>query len=64
MLEAYLLHPPPFLFLGVGLIEEAVKLGVLMVLTRHLLTRSLRDGILDAVQLAVTDKDMLKEADA
>jgi protease PrsW len=46
VLEAYLLHPSPWLFLGVGLIEEAVKLLALMVLTRHLQTRSLRDGMI------------------
>ncbi|MEU7905722.1 PrsW family glutamic-type intramembrane protease [Actinoplanes sp. NPDC049118] len=46
VLEAYLLHPSPWLFLGVGLIEEAVKLVALMVLTRHLQTRSLRDGMI------------------
>ena len=46
VLEAYLLHPSPALFLGVGLIEEAVKLAALMVLTRHLQTRSLRDGMI------------------
>lgn len=27
LLESYLLHPPPWLFAGVGLVEEAVKLG-------------------------------------
>nr|BFE70010.1 hypothetical protein GCM10020092_033110 [Actinoplanes digitatis] len=46
VLEAYLLHPSPWLFLGVGLIEEAVKLVALMVLTCHLRTRSLRDGMI------------------
>jgi RsiW-degrading membrane proteinase PrsW (M82 family) len=46
VLEAYLLHPSPWLFFGVGLIEEAVKLAALMVLTRHLRTRSLRDGMI------------------
>jgi RsiW-degrading membrane proteinase PrsW (M82 family) len=46
VLEAYLLHPSPWLFFGVGLIEEAVKLAALMVLTRHLQTRSLRDGMI------------------
>jgi RsiW-degrading membrane proteinase PrsW (M82 family) len=34
------------LFLGVGLIEEAVKLGALMLLTRRLRTRTLRDGMI------------------
>ena len=46
VLESYLLHPSPWLFFGVGLIEEAVKLAALMVLTRHLRTRSLRDGMI------------------
>jgi RsiW-degrading membrane proteinase PrsW (M82 family) len=46
VLEAYLLHPSPWLFFGVGLIEEAVKLVALMVLTRHLQTRSVRDGMI------------------
>jgi RsiW-degrading membrane proteinase PrsW (M82 family) len=46
VLEAYLLHPSPWLFLGVGLIEEAAKLAALMVLTRNLTTRSMRDGMI------------------
>ncbi|GIF02736.1 PrsW family intramembrane metalloprotease [Actinoplanes siamensis] len=46
VLEAYLLYPSPWLFFGVGLIEEAVKVVALMVLTRHLQTRSLRDGMI------------------
>jgi RsiW-degrading membrane proteinase PrsW (M82 family) len=46
VLEAYLLHPSPWLFFGVGLIEEAVKLGALALLTRHLRTRSVRDGVI------------------
>jgi RsiW-degrading membrane proteinase PrsW (M82 family) len=46
LLESYLLHPSPWLFLGVGLIEEAVKLAVLMVLTRHLTIKSVRDGMI------------------
>ncbi|GAA4607322.1 hypothetical protein GCM10023107_80820 [Actinoplanes octamycinicus] len=45
VLEAFLLHPSPWLFFGVGLIEEAVKLAALMVLTRHLRTRSPHDGM-------------------
>ena len=36
LLESYLLHPSPGLFLGVGLIEEAVKLIALAFLTRRL----------------------------
>jgi protease PrsW len=46
VLEAYLLHPSPWLFFGVGLIEEAAKLVVLMALTRHLATKSVRDGMI------------------
>jgi protease PrsW len=44
VLEAYLLHPSPLLFLGVGLIEEAAKLGGLVLLTRRLAYRHARDG--------------------
>ncbi|HEU5111582.1 MAG TPA: PrsW family glutamic-type intramembrane protease [Micromonosporaceae bacterium] len=46
VLEAYLLHPSWWLFLGVGLIEEGAKLAVLMVLTRHLTVKSVRDGMI------------------
>lgn len=46
VLEAFLLHPSPWLFGGVGLIEEAVKLAALMVLTRDLRVRSVRDGMI------------------
>jgi RsiW-degrading membrane proteinase PrsW (M82 family) len=46
LLETYLLHPSPGLFLGVGLIEEGVKLVALAWLTRHLKVKSVRDGIL------------------
>jgi RsiW-degrading membrane proteinase PrsW (M82 family) len=46
VLEAYLLHPSPWLFFGVGLIEEAAKLGALMLLTRHLSVKSPRDGMI------------------
>ena len=44
LLETYLLHPSPYLFLGVGLIEEAAKLAALIYLTRHLERRDSRDG--------------------
>jgi protease PrsW len=44
VLEAYLLSPSPLLFIGVGLIEEAVKLGALILVTRHLQRRHARDG--------------------
>ncbi|SER72642.1 Membrane proteinase PrsW, cleaves anti-sigma factor RsiW, M82 family [Lentzea xinjiangensis] len=45
LLESYLLHPSPWLFVGVGLIEEAVKLAALALLTRHLTHKSARDGL-------------------
>ncbi|MFI6097525.1 PrsW family intramembrane metalloprotease [Lentzea sp. NPDC051213] len=45
LLETYLLHPSPWLFVGVGLIEEAVKLAALALLTRHLAHKSCRDGL-------------------
>ena len=45
LLESYLLHPSPWLFGGVGLIEEAVKLGALALLTRRLAVKSTRDGM-------------------
>jgi RsiW-degrading membrane proteinase PrsW (M82 family) len=46
VLESYLLSPSPWLFLGVGLIEEAVKLATLALLTRHLAVKSVRDGMI------------------
>lgn len=45
VLEAYLLDPSPWLFVGVALIEEAVKLGALVVVTRRMRRRHTRDGI-------------------
>ncbi|HET6707316.1 PrsW family intramembrane metalloprotease [Amycolatopsis sp.] len=45
LLESYLLHPSAWLFAGVGLIEEAVKLVVLAVLTRHLRVKFATDGL-------------------
>jgi len=45
VLESYLLHPSPYLFVGVGLIEEAVKLAALALLTRHLVHKTVRDGM-------------------
>jgi RsiW-degrading membrane proteinase PrsW (M82 family) len=44
VLETYILSPSPLLFLGIGLIEEAVKLGALVLVTRHLQRRHARDG--------------------
>jgi protease PrsW len=46
LLESYLLHPSPALFLGVGLIEEAVKLIALAFLTRGLAHKYARDGLI------------------
>ncbi|MCP2242403.1 PrsW family glutamic-type intramembrane protease [Lentzea aerocolonigenes] len=46
VLEAYLLHPSPWMYVGVGLIEEAVKLAALALLTRHLAVKSTRDGMI------------------
>jgi len=46
LLESYLLHPSPVLFLGVGLIEEAAKLAVLAFLARRLAHKYARDGII------------------
>ena len=46
LLESYLLHPSPALFLGVGLIEEAVKLAALAFLTRRLAHKYARDGLI------------------
>jgi RsiW-degrading membrane proteinase PrsW (M82 family) len=43
--ETYLLRPSPWLYLGVGLIEEGAKLGALALCTRHLHVRSMRDGM-------------------
>ncbi|MGC9670771.1 PrsW family intramembrane metalloprotease [Planosporangium sp. 12N6] len=46
LLESYLLHPSPGLFIGVGLIEEGVKLVALAWLTRQLHLKSVRDGMI------------------
>jgi RsiW-degrading membrane proteinase PrsW (M82 family) len=45
LLESYLLHPSPALFLGVGLIEEAAKLAALAFLARHLQHKYAFDGL-------------------
>ncbi|MGW3965851.1 PrsW family intramembrane metalloprotease [Amycolatopsis sp. NPDC005003] len=45
VLETYLLYPSMWLYVGVGLIEEAVKLVALALLTRGLAVKSMRDGI-------------------
>lgn len=46
VLEQYLLSPNIFLFFGVGLIEEAVKLAAVFVIARHLRQYTVRDGLL------------------
>jgi RsiW-degrading membrane proteinase PrsW (M82 family) len=46
VLEAYLLHPSPWLYVEVGVIEEAVKLAALALLTRRLAAKSIRDGMI------------------
>ncbi|WP_307796657.1 PrsW family intramembrane metalloprotease [Actinomadura barringtoniae] len=46
LLETYLLGPSPFVYLGVGLIEEAAKLAALVWVTRHMTRRHARDGML------------------
>jgi RsiW-degrading membrane proteinase PrsW (M82 family) len=46
LVETYLLHPSPWLFLGVGLVEEAAKLAALAFLTRRLAHKYARDGLI------------------
>ncbi|WP_433361884.1 PrsW family intramembrane metalloprotease [Actinoplanes sp. CA-142083] len=46
VLESYLLHPSWWMFVGVGLIEEGVKLAALWFLTRHVTSRSVRSGVI------------------
>ncbi|MDQ3886645.1 MAG: PrsW family intramembrane metalloprotease [Actinomycetota bacterium] len=46
VLESYLLRPSPLLFVGVGLIEEAVKLSALVILTKRLAHKYVRDGLI------------------
>ncbi|HEY0495768.1 MAG TPA: PrsW family glutamic-type intramembrane protease [Kutzneria sp.] len=46
LLETYLLHPSTGLFIGVGLVEEAVKLAALAVLTRRLARKYALDGMI------------------
>ncbi|CAM3914456.1 PrsW family glutamic-type intramembrane protease [Nocardiopsis rhodophaea] len=45
VLESYLLHPSPLVYLGVGAIEEFVKLLALLFVARDLTHRRRRDGI-------------------
>ena len=46
LLETYLLHPSPVLFMGVGLIEEAAKLAALAFLCRRLQHKYAFDGLI------------------
>jgi RsiW-degrading membrane proteinase PrsW (M82 family) len=46
VIESYLLHPSPWLFVGVGFIEEAVKLAALALVARRLAVKSVRDGMI------------------
>ena len=46
LLESYLLHPSPVLFVGVGLIEEAAKLAALAFLARRLHHKYAFDGLI------------------
>jgi RsiW-degrading membrane proteinase PrsW (M82 family) len=46
VLESYLLYPSIALYLWVGVIEEAVKLVALALLTRRLTVKSMRDGMI------------------
>ncbi|MFD1934791.1 MULTISPECIES: PrsW family intramembrane metalloprotease [Nonomuraea] len=45
LLESWLLRPSLAVYLGVGLIEEGVKLIALMVVTRKMARRTMRDGL-------------------
>ncbi|MGK5555542.1 PrsW family intramembrane metalloprotease [Actinomadura kijaniata] len=45
LLETYLLHPSLWMYLGVGLIEEAVKLAALWFIARRLPIYTPRDGL-------------------
>lgn len=45
MLEAYFLSPSPFLYVGVGLIEELVKALALVFVSRKVARRTLRNGL-------------------
>ncbi|MFC5187673.1 PrsW family intramembrane metalloprotease [Actinomadura harenae] len=45
VLETYLLHPSPWMYVGVGLIEEAVKLAALIYVALGVRMRTTRDGL-------------------
>jgi protease PrsW len=44
-LEAYFLSPSPFLYVGVGIIEELVKALALLFVSRRITRRTLRNGL-------------------
>lgn len=45
LLESYLLRQSPFVYLGVGLIEEGVKVAALVFVARHTVRATMRDGM-------------------
>ncbi|MEU7893776.1 PrsW family glutamic-type intramembrane protease [Nonomuraea sp. NPDC049152] len=45
LLESWLLRPSVWAYLGVGLIEEGVKLAALIIVTRRMVRRTARDGL-------------------
>ncbi|WP_067450817.1 PrsW family intramembrane metalloprotease [Actinomadura macra] len=45
VLERYLLHPSLWMYFGVGLIEEAVKMAALVFVARQMRVRTMRDGL-------------------
>ncbi|WP_433513552.1 PrsW family intramembrane metalloprotease [Nonomuraea sp. CA-143628] len=45
LLESWLLRPALLVYLTVGLIEEGVKLAALMFVSRHLIRRTTKDGL-------------------
>ncbi|WP_017538275.1 PrsW family intramembrane metalloprotease [Nocardiopsis halophila] len=45
LLESYLLRQSPFVYLGVGLIEEGVKAAALVFVARHTARATMRDGM-------------------
>ncbi|MDA2806223.1 PrsW family intramembrane metalloprotease [Nocardiopsis suaedae] len=45
LLESYLLRQSPFTYIGVGLIEEGVKLAALVFVARHMTRVTMRDGM-------------------
>ncbi len=45
LLESALLRPSPAMFIGVGVIEEGVKIAALVFVARHMTHRTARDGL-------------------